>query len=214
MSLFTLLSLTIVSTAIASSGKASFYGGNTDGGACSLTGYTLPSGVGGTALSSVFWDGSAQCGACISVSGPLGSVTVMVVDQCPGGCNSNDLDLFEDYFIKVGTKSAGIIDIAWEYIACPITTPLELKNKEGVSAYWFSMQARNVNQPVSKLETSSDGGITWELTTRKDYNYFENSSGCGSMVDVRGKQSSRSTDVSPLLTYNDSHSQRWKCRHN
>lgn len=188
MSFSILLSaLAVVSTASATSGKASFYGGNTSGGACSFADYTLPSGIDGTALSSAFWNGSAQCGACISATGPLGSVTVMVVDECPGGCNSNDLDLLQSAFTDIGTESAGIIDITWEYVACPITTPVELKNKEGVSANWFSMQARNANQAVSSLETSSDGGSTWEATTRQDYNYFENSSGVGSTVDVRSK---------------------------
>lgn len=63
----------------ATSGKASTYGGNTQGGACSFSTYTLPSGVFGTALSSAFWAGSANCGRCVSITGPKGNkITAMV----------------------------------------------------------------------------------------------------------------------------------------
>jgi hypothetical protein len=62
------------------SGKATFYGGNLNGGACSFsTMKALPAGVFGTALSATNWANSAECGACISVTGPSGkTVTAMV----------------------------------------------------------------------------------------------------------------------------------------
>jgi hypothetical protein len=61
------------------SGEATFYGGNLQGGTCSFSTYTLPSGVYGTALSDSNWDNAGNCGACISVTGPAGnSITAMV----------------------------------------------------------------------------------------------------------------------------------------
>jgi expansin len=61
------------------SGEATFYGGNLAGGTCSFSTYTLPSGIFGTALSDSNWDDAAECGACISVTGPSGnSITAMV----------------------------------------------------------------------------------------------------------------------------------------
>ena len=61
------------------SGEATFYGGNIAGGHCSFTTLTLPSGIYGTALAN--WDGSANCGACVEVTGPSGNkITAMV---CP-----------------------------------------------------------------------------------------------------------------------------------
>lgn len=61
------------------SGQATYYGGNVAGGACSFSTYTLPSGIFGTALSDSNWDTSANCGACVSVTGPSGnSITAMV----------------------------------------------------------------------------------------------------------------------------------------
>lgn len=69
---------------------------------------------------------------------------------------------------------------------CPITSAIDLHNKEGVSAYWFSMQVVNANKGVDTLEVSTDGGSTWQTTTRTTYNFFENTSGFGTTtVDVR-----------------------------
>ncbi|KAJ4302984.1 hypothetical protein N0V90_001875 [Kalmusia sp. IMI 367209] len=165
-------------------GTASFYGGNLAGGACSFSGYTLPSNLFGTAFGGS-WDAS-QCGTCVSVTGPNGkTIKAMVVDQCPE-CASNKLDLFENAFTQIGQKSAGIIDISYAVVPCGITSPIVLKNKEGTSPYWFSMQVQNSNVAISKLEVSTDGGSSWKATTRQPYNYFENSSGFGtSSVDVR-----------------------------
>jgi len=59
-------------------GDATFYGGNTGGGMCSFTGYTLPAGTYGTAMSSSNWNQSAICGACISVTGPKGRIRALV----------------------------------------------------------------------------------------------------------------------------------------
>ncbi|KAK7704800.1 hypothetical protein SLS57_010331 [Botryosphaeria dothidea] len=163
----------------ANSGEATFYGGNLNGGMCSFSGYALPSGLYGTALSDSNWDNAGNCGACLKVTGPNGnSIKAMVVDQCPG-CGENHLDLFEDAFTQLGTKSEGIIDVTWEVVSCGISTPITLKNKEGTSQYWFSMQAENINEPVESLQVSTDGGSTWQDTTRSEYNFFENSSGFG-----------------------------------
>ncbi|KAE8350946.1 RlpA-like double-psi beta-barrel-protein domain-containing protein-containing protein [Aspergillus coremiiformis] len=168
------------------SGIATFYGGNVQGGACSFSGYTIPAGLYGTALGNPRWDNAAQCGACVAVTGPNGkTVNAMIVDKCPE-CDANHLDLFQNAFTELADISKGIIDITWSYVPCGITTPLILKNKEGTSAHWFSMQVVNANEAVTKFEVSTDGGNTWQGTTRSDYNFFENTSGFGTQtVDVR-----------------------------
>lgn len=69
----------LASTALATTGEASFYGGNTQGGMCSFASYTILSGLDGTALSSAFWEGSTACGACVKVTGPGNdNITAMV----------------------------------------------------------------------------------------------------------------------------------------
>ncbi|KAF1851003.1 carbohydrate-binding module family 63 protein [Cucurbitaria berberidis CBS 394.84] len=167
-------------------GEATFYGGNVAGGMCSFTGYTIPAGIFGTALSSSNWDGAANCGTCVQVTGPSGTkIKAMVVDQCPG-CGPNHLDLFPDAFKQLADPTKGVIPVSWDIVSCGITTPIVLKNKEGTSKFWFSMQVMNSNVKVSKLEVSTDGGSSWKSTTRKEYNYFENPSGFGAdSVDVK-----------------------------
>ncbi|KAG9630764.1 barwin-like endoglucanase, partial [Aureobasidium melanogenum] len=146
---------------------------------CSFTQYTLPSGVYGTALSSSNWDNAANCGACVSVKGPNGkSITAMITDQCPG-CGTNHLDLYEDAFPNLAPKSAGVIDVTWDYVACPITSPLSIHMKTGVSQYWFSAQVVNAKRRTTKLEVSTDSGKTWKAAARTTYNFFEISSGAG-----------------------------------
>lgn len=98
----------------------------------------------------------------------------------------NHLDLFPDAFAELADPSKGVIETTWEFVECPITSPLQLHNKDGVSAYWFSMQVVNADKAVTSLEVSTDGGSTWQGTTRQTYNFFENSSGFGTTtVDVK-----------------------------
>ncbi|KAH8897512.1 barwin-like endoglucanase [Thozetella sp. PMI_491] len=188
------------------SGEATFYGGNLAGGTCSFTGYTLPSGLFGTAFSGSAWDSASNCGSCVQVTGPNGnSITAMVVDQCPE-CNSDHLDLFQNAFAELGSISAGIISISYKFVSCGITSPITLQNKSGTSQYWFSMQVVNSNEPVTSLEVSTDGGSTWQATTRRDYNFFENPSGFGTTtVDVRvTSKSGQSIVVSNVSVASDS----------
>ncbi|KAK4505036.1 hypothetical protein PRZ48_002999 [Zasmidium cellare] len=178
--LSTALVAVYASSAAALSGEATFYGGNTQGGMCSFSDYTIPEGIYGTAISDSNWDDSEACGGCVKVTGPNGnSITAMVVDQCPG-CGENHLDLFQDAFAQLADPSKGVIDVTWEYTTCPISSALEVQMKEGVSANWFSAHIVNANERVSDLQVSTDGGSTWQSgLTRQDYNYFEQSSGFG-----------------------------------
>ncbi|KXL48384.1 carbohydrate-binding module family 63 protein [Acidomyces richmondensis BFW] len=161
------------------SGQATFYGGNVQGGACSFSTYTLPSGLMGTALSSSNWDDSAECGGCVNVHYGGKSITAMIVDECPG-CGQNHLDLFPDAFAELAEPSKGIIDVTWDYVPCPhISGPLEIHMKSGVSEYWFSAQVVNARRRTSKMEVSTDQGKTWRGTDRQTYNFFEISSGVG-----------------------------------
>ncbi|KAM3423403.1 hypothetical protein BST61_g836 [Cercospora zeina] len=141
-------------------GEATFYGGNTQGGMCSFSTYDLPEGIYGTALSDSNWDGSEACGGCVEVTGPNGNkIVAMVTDQCPG---------------------CGIIDVTWDYVDCPISSPLQVHMKSGVSAYYFSAQIINANKRVAELEYSTDGGSTWKGgLNREPYNFFLLSSGTG-----------------------------------
>jgi hypothetical protein len=53
------------------------------GGTCSFSSYSLPSTLFGTALSADRWDNAANCGACVSVTGPNGKTIKAMVSQTP-----------------------------------------------------------------------------------------------------------------------------------
>ncbi|KAF5022481.1 hypothetical protein F66182_5453 [Fusarium sp. NRRL 66182] len=186
------------------SGTSTHYGGNVAGGNCGFVGYTIPSGLYGTAFSGSNWNTAGVCGNCIEVTGPTGrTIKAMIVDKCPE-CARGHLDLFENAFSAVGGVN-GLVNTRWRSISCDITSPLVLRNKEGTSQWWFSMQVRNSNLPVTRLDVSTDGGRTWVGTTRMDYNFFENPSGFRvNTVDVRVTSSTGSTIIVRNVNMNPS----------
>jgi expansin (peptidoglycan-binding protein) len=98
----------------------------------------------------------------------------------------NHLDLLPNGFTQLADLKVGRIDVDWEFVKCDISSPLYLSTQSGSSKYWFSMQVVNSNVPVKSLEVSTDGGNTWQPTTRSEYNFFQNASGFGvDYVDVR-----------------------------
>ncbi|UQC80989.1 rare lipoprotein A [Colletotrichum lupini] len=183
ISLGAALAVMVQGTTAATSAVATWYGGNLNGGNCLFSGYTLPSSVLGTALSYTNYNGN--CGTCLNVKGSKGNtIKVMVVDKCPSGCGNGQLDLSPDAFAKLDDPNKGQISVSWEQVPCGITSPLIVRNKEGTSKYWFSMQVVNHNYPVTKFEVSTDSGKSWQPTVRQDYNYWQKSSGDGFLVDT------------------------------
>ncbi|KAK4522062.1 acetyl-coenzyme A synthetase 2 [Mucor velutinosus] len=66
------------------------------------------------ALSSSLMGGSNSdlCGKSITVKSASGSVTLKVVDSCPG-CSEGDVDMSEAAFKKLGQLDEGRIPITW-----------------------------------------------------------------------------------------------------
>ncbi|KAI8581544.1 hypothetical protein K450DRAFT_231820 [Umbelopsis ramanniana AG] len=56
---------------------------------------------------------SPVCGACIEVTGPLGTVQVTIQDKCPG-CGQGSLDLTPSAFNKIGDPTQGRIPVSWK----------------------------------------------------------------------------------------------------
>jgi expansin (peptidoglycan-binding protein) len=129
------------------------------------------------------------CGGCLSVTGPNGTVTVRVVDQCPE-CLHGDLDLSPQAFAVLSPLSAGRIPITWHEVACDVTGPIDYHFKDGANAYWTAIQIRNHRYPIAKLEAMQGGGYV--SIPRVDYNYFVQDTGLGNgpyalrVTDTRG----------------------------
>ncbi len=132
---------------------------------------------------------AAWCGACVAVTGPAGTVTVRVVDKCPG-CDPGDLDLSSEAFAKISPLSAGRVAIRWQEVACDVQGPLGYHFKDGSNAFWTAIQIRNHRYPIAKVEAGTAGAL--ETIARVDYNYFIDTSGLGAgpysirVTDTRG----------------------------
>lgn len=168
------------------SGEGTYY--NADGtGNCSFD--ASPGDLMVAALNAPDYQSAAMCGACVEVTGPQGSVTVRIVDQCPE-CKHGDLDLSPQAFQMLSPLAAGRIPITWRQVACKVNGPIAYHFKDGANAYWTAIQIRNHRYPIAKLEAMQGAGYV-EIP-RLGYNYFVKESGLGPgpyalrVTDTRG----------------------------
>lgn len=142
------------------------------------------------ALNTADYAGAAACGGCITVEGPDGSVTVRVVDRCPG-CADGDVDLSEQAFARIAAVEDGRVPIDWRWVPCDVAGPIRYHFKEGSSAFWVGIQVRNHRQPIARVEAQKDGA--WRELRREPYNYFIADGGLGPgplalrVTDVHGQ---------------------------
>ncbi|ORY88014.1 RlpA-like double-psi beta-barrel-protein domain-containing protein-containing protein [Leucosporidium creatinivorum] len=161
-------------------GQATWYGNDGSGGACSLPGRS--SDLKFAAFSGAKWDNSANCGACVRVTGPNGVIDVQIIDECPE-CAAGSLDLSTSAFSKIAPISRGVVPITWEFISC-VSAGLEKGSvsvvwKSGSSAYWMAIQVRGAAFPVQSIAIRAATSATYTNLKREDYNYFSATSGMG-----------------------------------
>jgi expansin (peptidoglycan-binding protein) len=155
-------------------GKATYYDYlGADAVACS---FDITSDTDVTALPDDDFAGSAACGACVTVSGPKGKVTVRVVDRC-ADCEPGHIDLSAQAFAKIADPTLGHVPVTYQVVECAAAGPMSYRVKEGSSEYWTAIQIRNHRLPVAKVEVMKDGAFT--DMPRETYNYFVLSSGVG-----------------------------------
>lgn len=156
-------------------GVATFY--DADGsGNCSFD--ASPKNLDVVALDMAHYAGSAMCGACLQVKGPKASITVRVVDSCPGCASTGaNLDLSAEAFAKIADPKAGKIDIRYQLVSCDVAGNLAYHFKDGSSQYWTAIQILNSKVPVAKVDYQANGA--WIEMARQDYNYFVAAKGVG-----------------------------------
>jgi hypothetical protein len=114
--------------------------------------------------------GSAACGRCLLVSGPLGDVVVTVTDLCPG-CADGDVDLSPAAFAAIADPLDGRVDVVWESVACDVDGPLAFWFRpDGASPYYAELQVRNARHGVAELAVESGGGFV--PLPRQDHGVF------------------------------------------
>jgi expansin len=130
------------------------------------------------ALSPAQYDGAAACGSYVELSGPDGSVTAEVIDQCPP-CATGHVDLSEAAFSRIAPLSAGLVSVSYRTVADPaLAGPISLRVKEGSSPYWLALLAQNTGNPLASVQVAGPSG-GWQNLTRADYNYWLAASGAG-----------------------------------
>lgn len=168
-------------------GGASFYDFADGSGNCSFP--ADPSDPYVAAMNDADYAGSAACGRCAAVTGPAGTVTVRIVDRCPG-CAPGHLDLHPDAFAKLAPLADGRVDVSWTYVPCDVTGPVVYHFEGSSSAVWTSVQVRNHRTGIATFEVQGPDG-TREIP-RADHNYFVDAEGMGDgpfafrVTDVHG----------------------------
>ena len=130
------------------------------------------------ALSPGEYGSAAACGSYLEVTGPDGSVTVEVVDQCPE-CRAGHIDLSEQAFARIAQLSAGLVPVTYHTIIDPpLPAPLSLRVKEGSSPYWLALLPIGSGNPITSVRVSSASHGGQDLA-RASYNYWLAPSGMG-----------------------------------
>lgn len=153
---------------VARTGQATFYSA-TGAGHCSFD--ATPNDLMVAAMNHTDYAGSDVCGSFVTVTGPLGTVTVRITDECPE-CPKGHIDLSAQAFAKIAKPVDGIVPINWTVVPGDVQGPIQYRYKEGSTRYWTAIQVRNHRLPITKLEIMPSGSKTWINVGRTDYNYF------------------------------------------
>lgn len=158
------------------SGEATHYVLQSGDGNCSYPG--LPAGQLYVALSPGEYDSAAACGSYLEVTGPDGSVTAEVIDQCPP-CQAGHIDLSEPAFERIAPLAAGLVPVTYHTIVDPpLPAPLSLLAKDGSSAYWLALLPVGNGNPITSVRVSS-ASRGWQDLAHASYNYWLAPSGMG-----------------------------------
>ena len=158
------------------SGEATHYVLTPGDGNCSYPG--LPNGGLFVALSPGEYDGSAACGSFIEVTGPDGSVTAEVVDQCPP-CQAGHVDLSEAAFERIAPLAAGEVPVTYHTIVDPpLASALSVLVKTGSNPFYLALLPIGAGNPVASVQVSGPGG-GWQSLSRTTYGYWLASGGAG-----------------------------------
>ena len=123
------------------------------------------------AVTEAAFDGSAVCGRCLRITGPLGSIVARITDYCVGlGCR--DLDLSPNAFAAIGNPFEGIIPVSWESVSCDVAGPISFFFHQASNPYYAKIQLRNHRYGIAGLAVAESGQPFVQLDRTGD-NAFE-----------------------------------------
>jgi expansin (peptidoglycan-binding protein) len=138
-----------------------------------------------TALSEKHFQGGLACGATVRLMNQGKEIQAMVVDLCPVQGNeqwcSGDMTHFDlggsTAFAQLEPPVTGVKEINFQWIPTPVgNTPVKLRLKDGINAYWVAIEVINHRYPVARLEIKdpqSGAWITGNRTQPGMYNYWQ-----------------------------------------
>ncbi|MFF5171452.1 expansin EXLX1 family cellulose-binding protein [Micromonospora sp. NPDC000089] len=169
-------------------GQATFYDSKGAGGNCSYP--SAPANRLYVALGPSEYAAGAACGGYLDVTGPKGTVRVLVMDQCPE-CEPGHLDLSAEAFARIADPVRGVVGVTWRAVVDPkLAGPLTFRIKEGSSQWWFAVLVGEHGNPLRSVGVLPRGSGAFRSAVRQDYNYWLIDSGAGP-----GPYAIRVTDV-------------------
>jgi len=169
-----------------SPGRITYYDYNAEA-ACSFGDYGGPTldYVYLAAANTAFFDNATICGECYELTGPSGSVVLMIADLCPAGSNNipclGDMDHFDttaatgsssDTFAMLADPSYGEVLVTKRKVACSHTQNVGVYTKDGVSATWMALLVYNHNVGITRLQIQPTSSSGYYDMVRQSYNYW------------------------------------------
>lgn len=145
---------------------------------------------------------SNACGACVRILGPMGTVVLKIVDECPE-CKFGDIDMTTAVFPQLAQMKDGRIKIKWQYVPCSEMNDIKIAFASGSSPYYFKAQFRDFVYPLAKAEYMKQDG-SFEILQREAYNYFVKEGGIDEDKSKAGPYTFRLTPLTgnPLVISN------------
>jgi expansin (peptidoglycan-binding protein) len=139
-----------------------------DGGNCSLP--AAPADHLDVALSHVEYGTADACGGYLDVTGPGGTVRVLVTNQCPE-CPVGHLDLSKTAFARLAPLEVGQVAVSYSLVRNPpLSQPIAVRVKTGSSRWWLQIQALDHGNPLAGFELLTADG--WRSLVRTGDNYW------------------------------------------
>ncbi len=114
---------------------------------------------------------SATCSACMEVRGPLGVVTVDVIENCGDACVDGEIELSPPAFAQIADLDEGRADVEWRLVPCERDGPIAFSYEPDSDEWWAGVQVRNPALPVADLAIRIGGGEWMELE-RDGWDHF------------------------------------------
>lgn len=174
-------------------GEGTQYGGiaGTNGGNCGI--FVEEDDFYHCAMNHAQYDSSSACGGCVHIIGPIGEITVQVVDRCPE-CKFGDIDLSTEAFEMIAKLEDGRVPIRWQYVPCDGEKDIKIRFAAGSSQFYFKAIFYNTRHRIAKVEYRKQDG-SFHPIHREMYNYFVAPSGIDEDKSKIGPYTFRITDT-------------------